>query len=232
MHKVHNYSYIGKYLSFTFILVSLSVLVTVVVLNVHFRSPNTHEMPMWTKSLFLYVLPKILLMKRPPITSTVSASHNLRDFAESFLNDNEKTRLDERKQKRSAEARAEAEMSIGGIKNKHQYLENLDPRLETFTLIENNNPNRNAKAHKQQIDAATYLRSKILAAKRERLIMGMSSWSLGLGGKNSTSNNKLLTRDEFQLLEDKLEGIEALNNIVSHLKSEHHENRVSFWAWI
>lgn len=59
--------------------------------------------------------------------------------------------------------------------------------------------------------------------------MGMSSWSLGLGRKNSTSN-KLLSRDEFQLLEDKLEGIEALNNIVSHLKSEHHENRVSFWT--
>jgi len=56
---------IGKYLLFTMILVTLSIVVTVVVLNVHFRSPLTHQMPPWVRRVFLHVLPKLLWMRRP-----------------------------------------------------------------------------------------------------------------------------------------------------------------------
>jgi hypothetical protein len=56
---------IGKYLLFTMILVTLSITITVVVLNVHFRSTATHSMPPWVKRVFLHVLPKLLLMRRP-----------------------------------------------------------------------------------------------------------------------------------------------------------------------
>ena len=56
---------IGKYLLFTMVLVTLSILITVIVLNVHFRSPNTHTMPDWIKNVFLIVLPKLLLMRQP-----------------------------------------------------------------------------------------------------------------------------------------------------------------------
>ncbi|XP_064459793.1 acetylcholine receptor subunit alpha-like 1 [Ornithodoros turicata] len=56
---------LGKYLLFTMVLVSLSVFVTIAVLNVNFRSPATHKMAPWVKRVFLQVLPAILMMKRP-----------------------------------------------------------------------------------------------------------------------------------------------------------------------
>ncbi|XP_063383370.1 acetylcholine receptor subunit beta-like 2 isoform X2 [Cydia fagiglandana] len=55
---------LGKYLLFTMILVSLSVWVTVCILNVHFRSPSTHTMSPWMKKLFLQLMPKLLMMRR------------------------------------------------------------------------------------------------------------------------------------------------------------------------
>ena len=56
---------IGKYLLFTMILVTLSIIVTVFILTIHFRSPATHKMSNWTRTALLRILPKILLMRRP-----------------------------------------------------------------------------------------------------------------------------------------------------------------------
>uniref|UniRef100_A0A182JFG6 Neurotransmitter-gated ion-channel transmembrane domain-containing protein n=1 Tax=Anopheles atroparvus TaxID=41427 RepID=A0A182JFG6_ANOAO len=58
---------LGKYLIFAMILVSISICVTVVVLNVHFRSPQTHRMAPWVKTFFIDFLPRFLFMKRPPL---------------------------------------------------------------------------------------------------------------------------------------------------------------------
>jgi len=56
---------IGKYLLFTMILVTLSIIVTVIGLNVHFRSPWSHTMAPWVRKVFLDILPRLLVMRRP-----------------------------------------------------------------------------------------------------------------------------------------------------------------------
>uniref|UniRef100_A0A4X1VB88 Neuronal acetylcholine receptor subunit alpha-2 n=1 Tax=Sus scrofa TaxID=9823 RepID=A0A4X1VB88_PIG len=57
---------IGEYLLFTMIFVTLSIVITVFVLNVHHRSPSTHNMPHWVRVAFLGCVPRWLLMSRPP----------------------------------------------------------------------------------------------------------------------------------------------------------------------
>ncbi|KAL4646234.1 neuronal acetylcholine receptor subunit alpha-4-like [Arapaima gigas] len=56
---------IGEYLLFTMIFVTLSIIITVFVLNVHHRSPRTHCMPYWVRRVFVDVVPRFLFMKRP-----------------------------------------------------------------------------------------------------------------------------------------------------------------------
>uniref|UniRef100_A0A8C9SHV6 Cholinergic receptor nicotinic beta 3 subunit b n=1 Tax=Scleropages formosus TaxID=113540 RepID=A0A8C9SHV6_SCLFO len=55
---------IGEYLLFIMIFVTLSIIVTVFVINVHHRSSATyHPMAPWVKSLFLQRLPRLLCMR-------------------------------------------------------------------------------------------------------------------------------------------------------------------------
>lgn len=55
---------IGEYLLFIMIFVTLSIIVTVFVINVHHRSSATyHPMAPWVKRLFLQKLPRLLCMK-------------------------------------------------------------------------------------------------------------------------------------------------------------------------
>uniref|UniRef100_A0A3Q0QS22 Cholinergic receptor nicotinic alpha 2 subunit n=1 Tax=Amphilophus citrinellus TaxID=61819 RepID=A0A3Q0QS22_AMPCI len=55
---------IGEYLLFIMIFVTLSIIITVFVLNVHHRSSKTHTMPRWVRRLFLSVVPRWLCMKQ------------------------------------------------------------------------------------------------------------------------------------------------------------------------
>jgi len=56
---------LGKYLLFTMILVTFSVVVTIGVLNVNFRTPATHKMAPWVRKIFIDFLPRYLFIQRP-----------------------------------------------------------------------------------------------------------------------------------------------------------------------
>lgn len=59
---------IAKYLLFTFIMNTVSILVTVVIINWNFRGPRTHSMPNWIRVVFIKYLPIFLFMRRPKKT--------------------------------------------------------------------------------------------------------------------------------------------------------------------
>ncbi|MEE6489701.1 hypothetical protein FKM82_015652 [Ascaphus truei] len=59
---------IGKYMLFTMVFVIASIIITVIVINTHHRSPSTHIMPQWVRKIFIDTIPNIMFfstMKRP-----------------------------------------------------------------------------------------------------------------------------------------------------------------------
>ncbi|XP_072274465.1 acetylcholine receptor subunit alpha-1-B [Pyxicephalus adspersus] len=59
---------IGKYMLFTMVLVIASIIITVIVINIHHRSPSTHSMPPWLRKVFIDTIPNVMFfstMKRP-----------------------------------------------------------------------------------------------------------------------------------------------------------------------
>ncbi|XP_053326825.1 acetylcholine receptor subunit alpha-1-A [Spea bombifrons] len=59
---------IGKYMLFTMMFVIASIVITVIVINTHHRSPSTHIMPQWVRKVFIDTIPNMMFfstMKRP-----------------------------------------------------------------------------------------------------------------------------------------------------------------------
>ncbi|XP_072164376.1 neuronal acetylcholine receptor subunit alpha-3-like [Diadema setosum] len=63
--NANHFPLIVKYLLFTMLVVSSSIVLTVFVLNVRFRSPETHTMSPWIRRVFIEIIPKYLGMSRP-----------------------------------------------------------------------------------------------------------------------------------------------------------------------
>lgn len=93
---------LGKYLLFTMALVGLSVVVTIIILNIHYRKPSTHKMAPWVRSFFIKILPTLLLMRVP--------KDLLRDLAAKKINYGIKVK----KSKFTAALTAEMQMNSGG----------------------------------------------------------------------------------------------------------------------
>nr|CAD2167464.1 unnamed protein product [Meloidogyne enterolobii] len=70
----------GQYLITTMILVALSTLFSVASVNIRFRNGSTHQMSPWIRIVFLGVLPKILLMKRPERQQLETNTNSLDNF--------------------------------------------------------------------------------------------------------------------------------------------------------
>ncbi|CAG0922816.1 unnamed protein product [Notodromas monacha] len=56
---------LGRYLLFTMFMVGASVLLTILVLNIHYRKPSTHRMAPWVRQFFIHMFPKAMCMNTP-----------------------------------------------------------------------------------------------------------------------------------------------------------------------
>jgi hypothetical protein len=69
---------LGKYLLFTLILVCLSILLTIFVLNLYHRKPETHRMHPLIRHIFIDTLPPYLKMERPKFSKNHKTSKQCR----------------------------------------------------------------------------------------------------------------------------------------------------------
>ncbi|XP_071953127.1 neuronal acetylcholine receptor subunit alpha-10-like [Antedon mediterranea] len=60
---------IGKYYAATMLLVSISMAMTIIVLNLHYRGPMYSRVPKWAKIFFLKYLAKVVCIRIPKVTS-------------------------------------------------------------------------------------------------------------------------------------------------------------------
>ena len=47
-----------RYLLFSMIWIAIAVLLTTIVINLHYRQPSTHKMPPWVRRIFIQKLPR------------------------------------------------------------------------------------------------------------------------------------------------------------------------------
>ncbi|PWA22494.1 hypothetical protein CCH79_00017322 [Gambusia affinis] len=69
---------IGKYMLFTMVFVIASIIITVIVINTHHRSPSTHTMPAWIRKVFIETIPNMMFfstMKRPSNPTPASVTY-------------------------------------------------------------------------------------------------------------------------------------------------------------
>nr|NP_001191093.1 nicotinic acetylcholine receptor subunit precursor [Ciona intestinalis]BAJ65317.1 nicotinic acetylcholine receptor subunit [Ciona intestinalis] len=84
---------IGAYLLFTMLTVTLSIIFSVVVLNIYHRTPSTSEMPEWVRSLFMGTLPDLLRMEKPLSTRRLLLQTERRKLDDPIVSKNPYTHI-------------------------------------------------------------------------------------------------------------------------------------------
>ena len=64
---------IGIYFSLIMVMVACSVVCTVLILNYHKRTVDSHSMPFWVETIFLHWLPWLLRMEHPNKATSFSS---------------------------------------------------------------------------------------------------------------------------------------------------------------
>nr|CAD2203563.1 unnamed protein product [Meloidogyne enterolobii] len=80
---------IAAFFSIAMVILGSSIIFTLLIINVHFRSPRTHKMTPWVRTIFLEWLPWLLLMNRPGKqfeSQNVNVAHLDRDLVLGRLN--------------------------------------------------------------------------------------------------------------------------------------------------
>ena len=127
---------IGKYLLFTLILVNVSILLTIFVLNMFHRKPDTHKMPNWMKVVFIEKLPKLLMIQRPNDVKKIHNGSSIRHSYEKLLTE---TSADQTLMvgKRKAKFPPNIVTSLDGLKyiSKQMEKENQEQKVSKIFLV-------------------------------------------------------------------------------------------------
>ncbi|XP_067856850.1 neuronal acetylcholine receptor subunit alpha-4-like [Heptranchias perlo] len=169
---------IGEYLLFTMIFVTLSIIITVFVLNIHHRSPHTHTMPAWVRKSFLDVIPRFLVMKRPTAVNK-SCKKLIRSMQETSSSSNY-----------SAEAEDEQKYLAWGS----------DKQLNTDT-----SPNTQYCKHGNKVTGAalgTKQDSKVASPRQQQNVTLTPAMKLAVEGVNYIANHLRAEDADFSVKED------------------------------
>uniref|UniRef100_A0A915NSH2 Uncharacterized protein n=4 Tax=Meloidogyne TaxID=189290 RepID=A0A915NSH2_9BILA len=199
----------AKYLLMTFVMNIITIMSTVCVLNVHFRSALTHQMPQSVRILFLNFLPKLLCMPLPqPLR---------RNFGISSIRHRP---LNVRGGKRLAEVDTQ-NTEIGVDKS------NTLP----FNIIRNLSLNNNTKLKKKQIVRRKRFLTTQSQKERRKLQKGIFNNSSKYLFLNKFSQNLIEKQEELSNLMAK--GVSGVQFISEHIRAEMDDKKVrDEWRFI
>lgn len=123
---------LGKYLLFTMIVVTLSIVLTVTTLSIYFRSPSTHTITPWQQRVFTEILPQVLCMKRPN-----HQDKNITDLMDEIIKESKEKKKEKEKMTNNLQpATPDKNIVIPGPKSSLTiYPENIKASLKAVRLI-------------------------------------------------------------------------------------------------
>ncbi|KAE9552232.1 hypothetical protein FO519_004541 [Halicephalobus sp. NKZ332] len=154
---------IGKYLLFTMVLVTLSVVVTVITLNVHYREPSTHKMSNWIKKVFIEFLPYYLFMQRPTLPNI------LKNRAKVDSNSNLPL-VGGKKESRSSFSFRSRDHNFSALFDQMDFLSPNIP-LDQGTSSQRSSFQKEYAPHKSAVESVTYIADHLRTEEEDRQVV-------------------------------------------------------------